>query len=473
MAGERVLVVDDSRVYRDLVTNHILDPNGYESLAAADGEEGLQLARSKSPDLIVLDMLMPKLNGVQVLEALHKEKIDIPVILMTVHGSEEAAVTAFRHGAKDYVIKPFEVDELLEAMERALTEVRLRREKEALTRELEAQHRQLEAVLANTKDAVILIEDGEHDAVILVNDAACQAFGIEADAAGRPLAQVVRHETLLKVFKDAKRSSEPTHSEILLADGRTLNANVTPIPGVGRAAVMQDITHLKQLDQMKSEFVTTVSHDLRSPLTTIKGFADLLAVAGPLNEHQQTFAARIQRGVDNLTEMVTDLLDLGRIESEVSRELELCGLETIVEKVVSAQKLNASIKGQSLVFELEPDLPPVYGSPLRLTQALSNLVSNSIKYTPEGGQISITGNRRDGHVVVAISDDGIGIPPADRPYIFDKFYRVKSAETDHIVGSGLGLALVKSIIEKHNGRIWVRSQLGEGSVFSFMLPIAE
>ncbi len=120
MAGERVLVVDDSRVFRDLVVLHILEPNGYESLAAADGEEGLRLARSWAPDLIVLDMLMPKLNGVQVLEALHKDKIDVPVILMTVHGSEEAAVTAFRHGAKDYVIKPFEVDELLDAMERAL-----------------------------------------------------------------------------------------------------------------------------------------------------------------------------------------------------------------------------------------------------------------------------------------------------------------------------------------------------------------
>lgn len=473
MAGERVLVVDDSRVFRDLVVFHVLEPNGYESLAAADGEEGLRLARSWSPDLIVLDMLMPKLNGVQVLEALHQDKIDVPVILMTVHGSEEAAVTAFRHGAKDYVIKPFEVDELLEAMERALTEVRLRREKEALARQLEAQHRQLEAVLANTKDAVILVEDSETDDVILVNEAASQAFSIDTESAGKALAEITQHQTLLDVFQRAKRSSEPTHSEIILKDGRTLNANVTPIPGVGRAAVMQDITHLKKLDEMKSEFVTTVSHDLRSPLTTIKGFADLLEVAGPLNEHQETFVARIQRGVDNLTEMVTDLLDLGRIEAEVSREMELCKMGNIIHEVVSAQKLNASIKGQLLESELQPDLPPVYGSPLRLTQALTNLVSNAIKYTPEGGSISVGGAQRDGHLVITVADNGIGIPPADRPYIFDKFYRVKSAETDQIVGSGLGLALVKSIIEKHSGRIWVRSQMGEGSTFSFMLPIAE
>ena len=140
MAGEKVLVVDDSRVYRDLVVNHILAPNGFEALAAADGEEGLRIARSESPDLIVLDMLMPGLTGIQVLEALHAEGRDIPVILMTIHGSEEVAVRAFRLGAKDYVIKPFDVEELLEAMERALSEIRLRRERDALMKEIEAQH---------------------------------------------------------------------------------------------------------------------------------------------------------------------------------------------------------------------------------------------------------------------------------------------------------------------------------------------
>lgn len=472
MAGELVLVVDDSRVFRDLVVNHILEPNGFKSLAASDGEQGLRMALNESPDLIVLDMLMPKMTGIQVLEALHQQGRDIPVILMTIHGSEDVAVRAFRLGAKDYVSKPFEVEELLDAMERALTEVRLRRERDALTQQLEAQHRQLEAVLANTEDAVILVEDGQQERVILANDAACQAFGIEGDAPGQSLAQVVDHEILLEVFGRSRESAQPARAEIPLSDGRTLNANVTPIPGVGRAAVMQDITHLKKLDQMKSDFVTTVSHDLRSPLTTIKGFANLLPMAGPLNEQQVGFVAKIQGGVDNLTEMVSDLLDLGRIEAEVTREMELCDLGAIVEQVMVAQEQSAAIQGQSLEWKVEPDLAPVLGNPLRLVQVLTNLVSNAIKYTPAGGKISVSGTQENGHLVVAIQDTGLGIPAADRPYIFDKFYRVKSAETDHIVGSGLGLALVKSIIEKHRGRIWVRSTLGKGSTFTFMLPAA-
>jgi signal transduction histidine kinase len=121
---------------------------------------------------------------------------------------------------------------------------------------------------------------------------------------------------------------------------------------------------------------------------------------------------------------------------------------------------------------VEPDLAPVLGNPLRLAQALTNLVTNAIKYTPAGEKIFVSGTQENGHLVVAVQDTGLGIPAADRPYIFDKFYRVKSAGTDHIVGSGLGLALVKSIIEKHRGRIWVRSTLGKGSTFTFMLPAA-
>jgi two-component system phosphate regulon sensor histidine kinase PhoR len=472
VAGEKVLVVDDSRVYRDLVVNHILTPNGFEALAAADGEEGLRIARSESPDLIVLDMLMPGLTGIQVLEALHAEGRDIPVILMTIHGSEEVAVRAFRLGAKDYVIKPFDVEELLDAMERALSEIRLRRERDALMRQLEAQHRQLQAVLANTEDAVILVREGEESRVMLANDAACQAFDIGGDAVDQPLREIVDDQILLQLFHSAGASGQVAHAEIPLADGRTLNANVTPIPEVGRVAVLQDITHLKELDRMKSEFVTTVSHDLRSPLTTIKGFADLMPVAGPLNEQQGAFLSKIQGAVGHVTQMVTDLLDLGRIEAEVNLGMEPCDMSSIIERVVESQHPGAVLKGQTLEWRAEMEFPPVLGNELRLAQAVTNLVNNAIKYTPEGGQITVSGTVQDGHLAVSVEDNGIGIPPADRPYIFDKFYRVKTAETDDIVGTGLGLSIVKSIIEKHHGRIWVRSHLGVGTTFTFMLPVA-
>jgi two-component system phosphate regulon sensor histidine kinase PhoR len=410
------------------------------------------------------------MTGVQVLEALRDEGCDIPVILMTLHGSEDLAVQVFRLGVRDYVAKPFEIGELLAAIDRALTELRLRRERDALTRQLEAEHRKLEAVLANTEDAVILVEESDADRVSLVNRSARRAFDMDGHVVGHPLAEVVDDEVLVDVFRRARAGGQSARAEVSLPDERTLNAQVTPIPGVGRVAVMQDITHLKELDRMKSEFVTNVSHDLRSPLTSVKGFADLLPMAGPLNEQQEDFLARIQRGIDNVTQMITDLLDLGRIEAEVNLEMEPCDLGGIVEQAMNGHLNHAALKKQSLNPQVAPDLPPVWGNPLRLGQVVSNLVGNAVKYTPEGGQITVSVTQEDGHVAVAVADDGIGIPAADLPHIFDKFYRVKNAQTDGIVGTGLGLSLVRSIVEKHQGRIWVRSQAGQGSTFTFVLP---
>ncbi|MFZ5919166.1 MAG: ATP-binding protein [Chloroflexota bacterium] len=639
MAGEKVLVVDDRPENRDFVVNYVLKPNGYQYLTAKDGEQGLRLALQQSPDLILLDMQMPKMDGVQVLEALHQKGRDIPVILMTFHGSEELAVKVFRMGVKDYVIKPFQVSELISAMERALAEVRLRRERDALTQQLmlvnrqlerrvnalntlysigksvtavlnleqllnrlveaavyisgaeegflllvdresnelyvraalgleektarnlrlrvqdslagqvvrtgepiliggqgvkietaylvkallnvpikasgqvigvlgvdnrvseeafgrheldmvsalagyagiaienaslfgtvEGERRKLETVLANIEDAVVLVQDDAADTVILANRTMCTAFEVSGEVTGQPLAQVVDHAALLDLFRRARARARSAHAEISLPDGRTLNAHVTPIPGVGQVAVMQDITHLKELDHMKSEFVSTVSHDLRSPLTSIKGFADLLPVVGSLNAQQQDFLQKIQRGVETITELISDLLDLGRIEAGVNLEMMPCELAPIVEKVMQDHLNHAHLKTQTLQWEIVAPLPPIMGSPLRLGQAVSNLINNAIKYTPKGGQISVSVTEDDGQVVVTVQDSGIGIPPADLPYIFDKFYRVQTKETQDISGSGLGLSIVKSIIEKHQGRIWVHSQAGAGSTFSFVLP---
>jgi two-component system phosphate regulon sensor histidine kinase PhoR len=473
MAGERVLVVDDSLVYRDLLVNHVLTPNGYQPLTASDGETGLHTALEETPDLIIMDMQMPGMNGIQVLEALYDAGSEIPVIMMTLHGSEDLAVRAFRLGVKDYVIKPFDIDEMLTAIDQALTEVRLRRERDALTQELIRVNQQLEAVLTNTEEAVLLVEEKKEERIILANQTARQAFRMDEDVTGRPLAEVMHDEILLDVFQRAKDKGETAHAEIPLTDERTLNANVTPIPGVGRVAVMQDITYLKQLDQMKSEFVSTVSHDLRSPLTSIKGFADLLPVVGSLNEQQTYFLQKIRNGVETVTEMVSDLLDLGRIEAEVRMEMETCDVNAIIEKAVAGQVNHAELKMQALQMHTEPDMPPVLGNPLRLGQAISNLVSNSIKYTPEGGHISVSSTREDGQIFVRVEDDGIGIAQEDVGHVFDKFYRVDRPETAGIVGSGLGLSIVRTIIEKHRGRIWVDSELGAGTTFTIVLPPAD
>ena len=153
-------------------------------------------------------------------------------------------------------------------------------------------------------------------------------------------------------------------------------------------------------------------------------------------------------------------------------DMEPCDLGVIVEKAVVGQQGHAELKKQTLQTQIVPDLPLVQGNPLRLGQVVSNLLGNAIKYTPERGHISLSVVVEGGQVVVTVEDDGIGIPQNDLAHIFGKFYRVKSPETDGIIGSGLGLSIVKSIIEKHRGRVWVRSQIGVGSAFIVVLPAA-
>jgi signal transduction histidine kinase len=150
-------------------------------------------------------------------------------------------------------------------------------------------------------------------------------------------------------------------------------------------------------------------------------------------------------------------------------EREACDLEAIAARAVSGLRNAAELKEQTLDLTFESNLPPVLGNPMRLGQVINNLVGNAIKYTPEKGHITVSATAQNGQAIISIRDDGIGIPADDLPHIFEKFYRVKSPETDDIIGSGLGLSLVKSIIEKHGGRIWVRSQAGEGSEFTIVL----
>jgi two-component system NtrC family sensor kinase len=257
-----------------------------------------------------------------------------------------------------------------------------------------------------------------------------------------------------------------------LEDGRVLSAQVTPIPEVGRAVIMQDITYLKELDRIKSDFVSTVSHDLRSPLTAILGYIELLGRAGSLNAQQKEFILRIQASVQNITALINDLLELGRIEAGFDARKEIVPLSALIRYTVDSLQRQANSKELALKAKLPQSQPHVLGNPVRLRQLLSNLISNAIHYTPHGGSIQVEAHVEDDQVILQIRDDGIGIPSVDQPYIFDKFYRGSNVPVDSN-GAGLGLAIVKSIVDNHRGRIWVESVAGKGSTFTVVLPIVE
>jgi PAS domain S-box-containing protein len=335
--------------------------------------------------------------------------------------------------------------------------------------------RRLEAVLASTADAVA-VTDSE-GRVALLNPAAERAFAAtHQSACGRYIAESDLAGPLAGILQDGRFVETAQTAELSAVDGRALFASVSTVSSqsgqrLGQVAVMRDVTHFKELEQLKSEFVATVSHDLKSPLTLIRGYAAMLPMAGELTEKQTGYVDRIVRGVHDMSRLIDDLLDLGRIEAGVGLEREPCHLGAIVEEAVEAHRERADEKEIVLRVESAERAPVVEGDATLLCHAVGNLVDNAIKYTPCGGTVAVGLSVSRDQVVIAVSDTGAGIPAEHQGRLFEKFYRVRSDEDAETSGTGLGLAIVKSIVERHDGNVWVESEEGAGSTFHIGLPL--
>ena len=252
--------------------------------------------------------------------------------------------------------------------------------------------------------------------------------------------------------------------------GTFFNARVTSIPEVGRAITLHDITHLKKLDRMKSDFVSTVSHDLRSPLTAIMGYVDLLERAGPVNDQQREFIRRVQHSVQNITTLINDLLNLGRIEAGMDSRRENVDLNQLILYSIDGFQKHLTDKKHVLDVSLPETTPILASNPIQLRQMVDNLLENAIKYTPSEGKITVKALVDEEQYILQVSDSGIGIPSTDVSYIFEKFFRASNV-TGEVSGTGLGLSIVHSVVEANRGRIWVESVPGKGTTFTVMLPL--
>lgn len=327
----------------------------------------------------------------------------------------------------------------------------------------------LAAVLGSTRDAVLVVN--ESGIILLANPAVQSMLGLDAAMIiGQSLEQVVENGAVLLLFAELPEELQ----EITLPDGRTAEVSLVPVrseygEAIGWAAVFHDVTLFKELEQMKSDFVNIVSHDMKNPLSIINMSVDLMGVFGALNGEQQELQDRIRNTTAYMDELVSDLLDLGKIEAGIGQELESLDMVALVRTVLDDLKANAVDKQQKVKLDLPPQATLV-GDPGQLRQVMLNLVGNAIKYTSEGGEIGISVRLETNKVEVRVKDTGIGIPQADLPFIFDKFYRVGNEQTKDIKGTGLGLAISRSILEAHGGRISVSSTPDKGSTFTFFLP---
>ena len=242
---------------------------------------------------------------------------------------------------------------------------------------------------------------------------------------------------------------------------------------IGVVAIFNDITEIRGIERMKTAFVSTVSHELRTPLTSIKGFISTLLqdVEGFYDKDTvHEFYTIIDQECDRLTRLISDLLNVSRIEA--GRALDLnptpVNVPDIIDKVVATQKSYTS--RHEFAVELDGELPIIVADSDKVDQILTNLVSNSIKYAPNGGMITISGKATDGVITMAVSDQGMGIPKEHLDKVFDRFHRIDNRDTRKVGGTGIGLYLVKHLVEAHGGKIWVESEVGKGSSFIFELP---
>lgn len=367
-----ILVVDDTPANLRLLCS-MLAEHGYETRPVTDGQTAINAALADPPDMILLDINMPNMNGYEVCETLKADGQleDIPVIFISALNETVDKVRAFAAGGLDYISKPFHIDEVLA---RISTQLALREQRREIERLRE-----------------------------------------------------------------------------------------------------QDRQYFEKLSQMKDDMLRIASHDLKNPLSKIMMAAQLIEMNDEIStEVGQRHLGIIQAGAAQMKTLIADILDLAQLETGLALNKKDLHLNEFLQYIVDSAQMQVEEKSLDLYLQLPTSRAIIEGDPARLGQVVENLVSNAIKYTPVGGQITVGCHINADHTVtITVEDTGLGIPHDDIPHLFEKFYRVNTEEHQSTEGTGLGLSIVQTIVEQHHGTIWVESTLGEGSCFNVCLPLAE
>lgn len=366
-----------------------------------------------------------------------------------------------------------EVRRLAEAMNRMAAELNDR------IHTVLRQRNEIEAVLASMVEGVLAVD--VDDKLLRLNRAAGEMLGVGSQqVVGRPVQEVIRKVDLQRFISTTLNSQQPVEQDLVLhgAQDRFLQAHGTRLLGaggrqLGALIVLNDVTRLRRLETLRSDFVANVSHELKTPITAIKGFVETLldgAIEQP--EDAQRFLGIIVRQAERLNAIIEDLLDLSRIEQESEREQVPLAPGNIHALLGSARQiclLRARQEGVQVSIECPADLVATVNAPL-LEQAVTNLVDNAIKYSSPGGEVILTAERCGNELVIKVADQGCGIAEEHLSRLFERFYRVDKARSRKLGGTGLGLAIVKHIVQAHGGQVKVRSRPGHGSLFSLHIP---
>jgi len=487
-SGPRVLLADDNADLRDYA--HRLLAEHYEVEAVADGQAALEAARARPPELVISDVMMPRLDGFGLIRELHADPAlgKIPVILLSARAGEEARVEGLDKGADDYLVKPFSARELLVRVGALL------RSAEA-HRMADAARAQFETLLNQAPLGVYLVD--EDFRIAAINPVAAPVFGDIPDLVGRDFDEVIHRiwpkdyaDEIVRTFRRVLESGEPhvvpERIEQRLDRGVTeyyeWQASRIPLPG-GRKGVVcyfRDISKsvlareaLREADSRKDEFIATLAHELRNPLAPLRSSLDILKLGGvPLPPADQALEI-MDRQLSHLVRLVDDLMEVSRItRGSVELRKERVRLEVALRSAMEAAEPMIRAGHHRLHVALAAETIMVEADPVRLAQIFGNLLNNAAKYSEDGGDITIETRREGGEAVVVISDTGDGIEPGQLSQLFRIFVRGNRRSGRHQSGLGIGLALVQRLVELHGGRVEAASEgRGKGSRFTVRLPM--
>ncbi|OGP54944.1 MAG: hypothetical protein A2162_08275 [Deltaproteobacteria bacterium RBG_13_52_11b] len=375
--GYKILVVDDEKDIRELLSIALMGVEGFSVESAENGEEALRKIERESFDLVLTDLKMPKMDGLQLLSEIVDSKPEILTVLMTGYGSITSALEAIRGGASDYLMKPVDIAELVVRLQKVLEE----------------RHR-----------------------FVKLRDWAAQLERVNQE--------------------------------------------------------------LKKLDEMKSEFISLASHELRTPLTSIRSAIQLMlsGKTGKINQTQKKFLSISEVNVNRLTKIVNNLLDLSQIKSgRIEMRCEDMDLAELIDFIVACFRPQAAGKAVDLRSDIQKGFRTVYADREMVEKIFTNLIGNAIKFTPEHGEVivSVRVSEEENKALISVRDTGVGIQKEHLEGLFKRFHQVEDSSRQCMDGPGLGLALTKGLVEAQEGEIWVESELGKGSIFTFTLPISK
>lgn len=485
-----VLVVDDEENIRD-GSERTLRPIGLPVFKASNGSEALEILSRNKISIVLLDLKMPGMDGMEVLAQIRKMDPAILVIVITGYATVQTAIEAMKLGAHDFIAKPFEPEQLRMVVRRADEKLRLIQEAKKMADErrralldLYTEKSRIHTILQSLPNGVVITN--AQGQVVLLNPAFLKHLDLDPGIQpGKQIENYIPDKNLCDLIMEISQGKHVDFEDIppyefALSDQKYLLARGQPILSeknecLGAVINFVDITAMKVLDRLKTEFVAKVSHELRSPLATIHEqlalvIQNMVANAVEADHH---ILSRAKEKTKGLISLIGDLLDLSRIESgAICQEPKPVRLDDILKNVSDFLKTRATEKKQSITLEvLNGPLPTISADPVALESIFGNLITNAITYTQEGGEIKVKADLTGGNIRVKVMDNGFGIEGRYLEKIFEKFYRVKNEKTRYITGTGLGLSIVKELVTSMGGLIEVESTPGKGSAFTVLLPV--